>query len=104
MEDLIHDPNLVYGVFYLLLALAIGFLIPTLMILIYFDLAKERHYTRWGAIVHLADNMENQTNSLFGYIFRQSLFFLVIFILIYLAIIDPPVFEWLDSFLDKIGV
>lgn len=94
MKELTGNYDMLCATFYLFLALAIGFLVPALKILIYFDLAKERHYTRWGAILRLADNMEGQTASLFGYVLREIIFFSVIGALVYVVIKDPPVIEW----------
>ena len=80
------------------------FVLPVWGLYSFFDLARRNHLTFWGTILYLADNMEDKTSSLFSFFLREIIFWLIVAGLAYLVIIDAPVFEWLDGFLDKFGV
>lgn len=77
------------------------FVLPVWGLYLFFDLAKQNHFTIWGTILYLADNMEDKTSSLFWFFLREIIFWLIIVGLAYLAIIDAPVIEWLVRVTDN---
>lgn len=84
MKEFFNDPFFYGGVFYLYLIVAIVLLFPKSFIKDYFNLTKERQFTRWGAIVHLADNMKSETDSPLSYYFFDFLTIIIVILLIIL--------------------
>ena len=82
MKEFMNDPVWFQLIFYACLVINIVLLFPYTDMREYLKLAKKRHYTLWGAVVHLADNMETETDSPLSYYFFDFLTVLIVILLV----------------------
>lgn len=91
MRELLHDP--VFGMCALISCLGILGVVslPIIDMFTYYDLSQ-KHFTPWGAILHLADNMEMNAKSWITFFLFEILRLTLIIVLTYIVVIEISCF------------